>query len=126
MDKFQNKYRIPSARAPFWDYGWNASYFVTICTHNHIFYFGDIGEEEMVLSDVGEIALQCWLEIPEHFPFVKLDTFVIMPNHVHGIVIIDKNDDGRDGENRGIAETQCRIVETQNFASLLCCNPNIY
>ena len=126
MDKFQNKYRIPSARAPFWDYGWNASYFVTICTHNHIFYFGDTGEEEMVLSDVGEIALQCWLEIPEHFPFVKLDTFVIMPNHVHGIVIIDKNDDGRDGENRGIAETQCRIVETQNFASLLCCNPNIY
>ena len=57
MDKFQNKYRIPSARAPFWDYGWNASYFVTICTHNHICYFGDIVEGEMILSDIGEIAL---------------------------------------------------------------------
>ena len=98
MDKFQNKYRIPSARAPFWDYGWNASYFVTICTYHQNCYFGDIVNEEMVLSDIGEIAQQCWLQIPEHFPFVKLDVFIIMPNHVHGIVIIDKNDDGRNDE----------------------------
>lgn len=111
MNKFQNKYRISSARAPFWDYGWNASYFVTICTYNQICYFGEIVDEEMVLSDVGQIARQCWLAIPEHFPFVKLDAFIIMPNHVHGIVIIDKHDDGRNDENTD-------IVETQNFASL--------
>ena len=47
----------------------------------------------MKLSVIGEIADKYWLEIPEHFPFVKLDAHVVMPNHVHGIVIIDKTDD---------------------------------
>ena len=56
----------------------------------------------MELSDAGHMAWQCWLEIPEHFPFVSLGAFVVMPDHVHGIVIIDNNE----------------TVETQNFASL--------
>src|SRR5690606_5164339 len=55
--------------------------------------------------DIGEFAHDCWMQIPEHFPFVKLENHVVMPNHVHGIVVIDKPDDGRN-------------VETQNFASL--------
>jgi putative transposase len=45
----------------------------------------------MVLSDMGEIANRFWREIPNHFPFVRLDEFVIMPNHVHGIIVIDKS-----------------------------------
>ena len=60
----------------------------------------------MQLSEIGKIAKSCWIEIPEHFPFVKLGEFAIMPNHVHGIIIIDKKDDGR------------QHVETQDFASL--------
>lgn len=102
MKKYQNKYRIPSARAHFWDYGWNAAYFITICTKNRACWFGDVVDDEMVLSDIGIIADQCWVDIPDHFPFVQLDVHVIMPNHVHGIVIIDKPS-----------------VETQYFASLL-------
>lgn len=126
MDKYQNKYRISSARAPFWDYGWNAAYFVTICTHNRVCWFGKIVEaqhsglpKQMQLSEIGKIAEQCWQEIPGHFPFVELGAFVIMPDHVHGIVIIDKPDDGRnDGnENENNAETQ-NPAETQDFASL--------
>ena len=97
-DKFQNKYRIPSARASRWNYGNNATYFITICTRHREHYFGEIVEtrfiasvaHEMQLSELGKIAGQCWNKIPKHFPFVMLDEFVVMPNHVHGIIAIDK------------------------------------
>ena len=112
MKKYQNKYRISSARAPFWDYGWNAAYFVTICTQNRIRWFGEIVEtqnfstpKQIQLSEIGKIAEQCWQEIPGHFPFVKLGAFVIMPDHVHGIVIIDKPDDGRNDEQTNPDDT---------------------
>jgi REP element-mobilizing transposase RayT len=111
-EKFQNRYRIPSARLKNWDYGSNAMYFVTICTAHREYYFGKITKGKMVLSEIGRIAHQCWQDISTHFPFVELGEFVVMPNHVHGIIIIDKrvnaNDDGDGGA----------IVETQNFASL--------
>jgi len=130
-EKFQNKYRIPSARMQNWDYGWNAPYFVTICAQNREHYFGNIVNGKMQLSEIGQMAEKYWCEIPQHFPFVQLGAFVVMPNHVHGIIIIEKSvetqnfasgrNDGRidgcidgciDGRNDG------RNVETQNFASL--------
>ena len=95
MDKFQNKYRIPSARWQTWDYGSNGAYFITICTQNRRHFFGEIidstipGESIMHLNDMGEMAEKYWVEIPQHFPFVSLGNFVIMPNHMHGILIID-------------------------------------
>lgn len=107
---YKNKYRIVSARHPKWDYGRDAAYFVTICTHNRIHFFGDINEGRMQLSPIGEYATHCWYEIPVHFPFVELGAFVVMPNHIHGIIIINKNK--TDFNNVG-------SVETQNFASLL-------
>jgi putative transposase len=92
-DKFQDIYRIPSARAVWWDYRNDAAYFVTICTAGREHYFGEIVEtapkQKMQLSEIGQIAHQHWMEIPEHFPFIKLDAFVVMPNHVHGILVID-------------------------------------
>lgn len=55
----------------------------------------------MVLSDIGEMVEKYWLEIPNHFPFAKLDAFVVMPDHIHGIIIIiDKPNDRRDAINR--------------------------
>lgn len=72
---------------------------------------------EMQLSDIGTQARHCWTNIPEHFPFVKLDAFVVMPNHIHGIIVIDKSDSKI--ELNRIIETLEPIVETQNFASLL-------
>ncbi len=103
--KYKGRYRIESARLKNWDYGWNAAYFVTICTHCREHYFGDIKDGRMHLSEIGQLANKYWLEIPKHFPFVELDAFVVMPNHVHGIITINKPNDERD-------------VETQNFASL--------
>jgi REP element-mobilizing transposase RayT len=88
-EKFQNKYRISSARLQNWDYGWNASYFVTICTDDHDCFFGEIVDRKMQLSEIGCLAKQFWLEIPNHFPYVQLNAFVVMPNHIHGIVVID-------------------------------------
>ena len=89
-EKYQNKYRIASTRASWWDYGSNAAYFVTICTQNRIHFFGKIENQTMVLSEIGRSAETCWFEIPNHFPFVQLGSFVVMPNHIHGIIIIDK------------------------------------
>ena len=125
--KYKNKYRIASARLQNWNYGWNAAYFVTICTKGRLCYFGNIVETqnfaslpEIQLSEIGRLAYDCWFQIPEHFPFVKLGGFIVMPNHVHGIVIIDKVDDGRGFHDSfaGNIETQNIVEETQNIASL--------
>lgn len=93
MKKFRNKYRIPSARAHCWDYGWNGAYFITICTKKRVHYFGEIENKKMVLSHAGVIADILWHEIPRRFPFVNLGEFVVMPNHIHGILILDKPGD---------------------------------
>ena len=108
MTKFKGIYRIESCRRPGWDYGANAIYFVTICIKNKIKYFGEIRSNVMGLSNQGMIANKCWLEIPDHFPFVKLHTHIIMPDHVHGIIEIAKN------ESNVIKPP----AETQNIASL--------
>ncbi|MDR0692127.1 MAG: hypothetical protein LBF69_03720 [Prevotellaceae bacterium] len=98
-DKFRNKYRIPSARAQWWDYGNNAAYFITICTAHRGNYFGKIMNDKMILSEIGEIANDCWAEIPQHFSFVDLGIYIVMPNHLHGIVIINKNKNLRTSPN---------------------------
>ena len=97
-DKYRDKYRIPSARISNWDYSSNGAYFITICTAKRQNYFGEIINAEMHLSKIGEMANQCWLAIPDHFPFVLLDAFVVMPNHIHGIIIIDKPDNDSGGD----------------------------
>jgi REP element-mobilizing transposase RayT len=106
MKKFKGKYRIPSARLQTWDYGNNGAYFLTLCTHNRETYFGNIEDGNMLLSEMGQIAQKHWNEIPEHFPFVILDEFIVMPNHVHGIIIIDKPDGNQDENGGGDVETR--------------------
>src|SRR5690554_8149802 len=92
MAKYQNKYRIESARAQWWDYGWNGAYFITICTKNREHFFGEIKEGKMALSRLGVIADVLWHEIPNHSKYAELGDFVVMPNHIHGILILDKHD----------------------------------
>ena len=93
-EKFRDKYRIPSTRLKNWDYGKNGAYFITICTGNREHFFGEIvtvdDENKMQLNEIGKFADQFWAEIPKHFPFVELGNYIVMPNHVHGILIIDK------------------------------------
>ncbi|PXX98890.1 transposase [Marinifilum breve] len=87
--KFQNKYRIDSTRLQSWDYGSNGKYFITICTCEMEHFFGRIADENMFLNELGELADSYWREIPNHFPYVHLDEFIVMPNHIHGILVID-------------------------------------
>ena len=87
-DKFQNKYRIPSARAVWHDYN-GGDYFITICTGNREHYFGEILNGEMNLNDLGRKLNELIAEIPTHHPYAKTPVYQIMPNHVHLIVCID-------------------------------------
>ncbi|HWP93781.1 MAG TPA: transposase [Thermodesulfobacteriota bacterium] len=101
---YKGKYRTESTRLKEWDYSSFGHYFVTICTKNRECVFGEIAVGKMELSKIGEMVMQYWLEIPRQFHNVKLDEFVIMPNHVHGIVTIEKRNDKdatncRDGIN---------------------------
>lgn len=89
-DKYQNKYRISSARLPGWDYGWNASYFVTICTKDREKFFGEIVDGEMILSKIGIIADIMWYEIKNHAKNIELGDFIVMPNHLHGIITLNE------------------------------------
>ena len=102
-DKYQQKYRIPSNLLQNWDYRWAGAYFITICTQNREHYFGNIENGEMKLSPVGTIADVMWHEIKNHLKNIELDAFVVMPNHIHGILIINGNDtqnqDGMGNEN---------------------------
>ena len=87
-DKFQNKYRIPSARAVWHDYN-DGDYFITICTKNREHYFGEIVNGEMILNDLGIKLNELIAEIPSHHPYAKTPVYQIMPNHLHLIVCID-------------------------------------
>ena len=83
-----------SIRLKGYDYTRPGAYFVTICTHERICLFGDVVNGKMELNEYGDIAQECWLAIPEHFANARLDAFVIMPNHVHGIIILTESSVG--------------------------------
>ena len=77
------KYHRRSIRLKGYDYSQEGAYFVTVCTHNRECIFG-----EVLLNEFGKIVESVWFDLPKHYPNVELDAFVIMPNHVHGIMIV--------------------------------------
>jgi putative transposase len=85
------KHHRRSIRLKNYDYASSGAYFVTIVTHGRQCLFGQIVDGAMRLNEWGAIAERCWMEIPQHYPYVILDAFVIMPNHVHGIIILNDN-----------------------------------
>jgi putative transposase len=88
MAKFKGKYRIESARLKGYDYSSEGFYFITICAHKMQHFFGHIENEKMHLNEIGKLAEKFWKEIPDHFPHAILDEFIIMPNHMHGIITL--------------------------------------
>ena len=83
------KHHRRSIRLKEYDYSWPAWYYLTICTSNRECVLGKIVDEKMVLSQWGNLAQQQWVWLPKHFPTVELDAYVVMPNHIHGIIIIN-------------------------------------
>jgi putative transposase len=136
MEKYKNKYRNDSIRLKNWDYGSSGCYFITICTKNREHYFGcivnDIDETQngaglgtrngavvgtqnfasLRATPIGKIAHQYWTEIPNHFPFVKLDEFIVMPDHVHGVLRITRPDHYQWVKNKF-------APQSQNLASVI-------
>ncbi len=106
MDKFQNKYRVPSSRLQNWNYGSPGFYFITICTKNREHYFGEIINDEMHLNALGSVVNSEWIKTPGIRPDMNLELgeFVVMPNHFHGIMMIGENEfnkrGGGDGDGR--------------------------
>ena len=77
-----------SIRLKGYDYTQPGAYFVTICTHGQMCVFGDIINDDVKLSPAGQIAHREWMRLDTRFHYIDLDEFVIMPNHIHGIIII--------------------------------------
>ena len=129
-EKFQDQYRIPSARAPWHNYN-GGIYFVTICTAGHAHYFGEIvpvetvctpslqstctpsqttinanphsetvctpslqSTPQMQLSPIGQFASDQFINVKTHYPYADIPLFVVMPNHIHAVVVIDDRRDG--------------------------------
>jgi len=90
MELYKQKFRIKSSRLPKWDYGSMGAYFITICIKYKKCHVGTIMDGKLELNHVGKIAKKYWLQIPCHFSCVSLDQFIIMPNHMHGIIVINK------------------------------------
>lgn len=96
MKLYKNKYRINSIRLKDWDYSSYGYYFVTICTKDKECFFGNINDGKVSLSDIGIIANNNWIRIPEHLKNANLDEFKVMPNHIHGIIIIENQKYGEE------------------------------
>jgi putative transposase len=91
MPNNRQTFRRRSIRLKGYDYTQAGAYFVTVCTHDRECIFGDVAEGKMVLNGFGRIAEAEWLRTPEIRPYVELDEHSIMPNHVHGIIMICEN-----------------------------------
>jgi len=92
------RHRRRSMRLKGYDYSQAGAYFVTICTQGRACLFGEVVDGEMRLNDAGRMVVAEWERLPALFPNVVLDAFVVMPNHIHGIVILtDPADDATDG-----------------------------
>ena len=99
---FKGRYRVPSTRLPGWDYRSNGYYFVTICTRDRRPFLGAVVHDVVRLSEAGRIVDEEWNRTPAVRDYVTLDEYVVMPNHLHGIIVL----------RRDVVETSRRDVST--------------
>jgi REP element-mobilizing transposase RayT len=93
------------------DYTQLGAYFITLCTQGRQCLFGNVAKGEMQLNYLGHVAFNCWEAIPDHFPHIELDTFVVMPNHLHGILVIT---------DTFLGAWHCRVPTTEQFGKPVC------
>ncbi len=82
MTLYRNKYRVETTRLQNWNYTSDGSYYITICTKNREPFLGKIEKGETILNEYGRIVEQCWFDLENHYHNLKLDAFVIMPDHI--------------------------------------------
>ena len=83
-------HRRRSLRLKGYDYTQAGAYFVTITIQGRLCLFGEVVSEEMRLNEAGVMAYKVWAALPHRFPVIEIDAFVVMPNHLHGIIIINR------------------------------------
>lgn len=113
-EKFQNRYRIPSARAQWHDYNGGA-YFITICTAHRQHYFGSVRNGQMEYSEIGKYAFENLQNIQKHYPYAEIPLFQVMPNHLHAVVFID---DVKTRRATSLPTTAQKSEQTRRAASL--------
>ena len=91
-----NRYHRRCIRLKGYDYSQAGAYFITICTQDHGHLLGEIKDRQMQINASGAIVQQCWQDLPNHYLGLELDVFEVMPNHLHGILVLD---DTRTGYN---------------------------
>jgi len=111
-----------SIRLKQYDYAGAGYYFVTICAQGKQCLFGEIQNGEMILNDVGKIISECWSGTLDHFDGVSLDEFVVMPNHIHGIVVIEN---GIDGWGANVVRDNINIRGTSGRGAACCAPTNV-
>ena len=118
---FNNKYRIPSARLQSWNYASEGMYFVTICTKDRELYFGNIAESVFIPNEIGQIATIEWFKIVEIRPDmnIELGEFVVMPNHIHGIIMIGRNEFNKPAYGNTIEAKNQFLAQSKNLASII-------
>ena len=105
MSLYKNKYRIESARLRNYDYSRSGYYFITSCTYKRESLFGRVTSDRMILNQYGMILNDCWFDLPNHYINLKLEIFIIMPDHFHGIMkIIGDKSSARTGNKYEIFE----------------------
>jgi len=108
-----NIYNRKSLRLPHWDYTSEGLYYVTMVTKHRECLFGYVKNGEMIENDFGTVVRECWDEIPNHFDCASTDAFIVMPNHMHGIIVI------HDVGARHAVPLRTRIIQrTRSFGPL--------
>jgi REP element-mobilizing transposase RayT len=97
MKLYKNKFRTESSRLKEWDYSTPWWYYVTICIKDMKCWFGEAKSGRMIYNQLGKKAIECFENIPKHFPSSEVDYFIVMPNHAHGIIIINNTVETRHG-----------------------------
>jgi len=119
--KFRNKYRVESTRLGGWDYSSSGTFFITICTKNREHHFGEIMDGKIKLSKIGDIVAKEWQNTNIIRPNVKIDEWVIMPNHLHGIIIVkaDRVETHCNASLRNPQKTNRFGPQSNNLASII-------
>ncbi len=110
--------RRKSNRLKDYNYSSDGYYFVTICVHKRAEILGKINNDKLILSKYGKIVNYFWSQIPEHYSNVLIDEYVIMPNHVHGIVVINNNQSNVGAEHCSAPTLDCAENKRSNYGLL--------
>ena len=78
-----------SIRLKGYDYSTPGAYFITVCTQDRHLLFGQVFDGNMAANRLGTIVQDCWTNLPHHYCNIALDAFILMPNHVHGVIMIN-------------------------------------